>query len=86
MMSEEVKYLIENRETLEKDHSGKYIAVHNGKIVTAGRTIHEVYDTLEELNISNPLVTYVPKEGEEALLIWNSPTCTGEDLKGIINH
>lgn len=69
MMSEEVKYLIENRETLENEHSGRYIAVHNGKIVATGRTIHEVYDILEELSISNPLVTYVPKEGEEALLI-----------------
>lgn len=69
MISEEVKYLIENRETLEKEHSGKYIALHQGRIVATGKTIHEVYDSVEELNIKNPLVTYVPKKGEEALLI-----------------
>lgn len=69
MISEEVKYLIENRETLEKEHSGKYIALHHGKIVATGKTIHEVYDIVEELNIKTPLVTYVPKEGEKALLI-----------------
>ena len=69
MISEEVKYLIENREILEKDHSGKYIALHHGEVIATGRTIHEVYDALEDLNISNPLITYVPKEGEEAFLI-----------------
>jgi hypothetical protein len=69
MISEELKCLIENRETLEKEHSGKYIALYQGKIVATGKTIHEVYASVEKLTIKNPLVTYVPKEGEEALLI-----------------
>ena len=68
MISEELKYLIENTEILEKEHSGKYIALYQGKIVATGKTIHEVYAIVERLTIKTPLVTYVPKEGEETLL------------------
>ena len=46
------------------------IAICKKKIVATGRTISDVYKTVKELKIKNPLVTYIPKEGEEALLIW----------------
>jgi len=69
MVSEEMRYIIENRKALEKKHSGKYIAIHQREVVAIGKTIHEAYDTLENLRIENPLVTYIPREDEEALLI-----------------
>ena len=68
MVSEEMKYIIENRKILEEQYSGKYIAVHQEKVIAAERTIHEVYTIVEELNISNPLVTYVPRENEAFLI------------------
>ena len=60
---------MENKETLEKEYSGKYVAVHEEKAVATGKTIHEVYAVVEELKIENPLVTYMPRENEEAFLI-----------------
>ena len=69
MVSKEMKYIMENKEALEDEHSGKYIAVHEEKVVATGKTIHEVYAIVEELKIENPLVTYMPRENEEALLI-----------------
>ena len=69
MVSKEMAYVIENKENLEKEHGGEYIAIHKRKIVAIARTIHEVYKSLRELNIKNPLIVYIPKEGEEALLI-----------------
>ena len=69
MVSKEMSYVMENKENLEKEHGGEYIAVHQKKIVAIARTIHEIYKSLKELNIKNPLIVYIPKEGEEALLI-----------------
>lgn len=68
MTSREMKYIVENREMLERDYSGRYIAVHGERVVAAGRTIHEVYAQLETSTISNPLVTYVPRENEVLLV------------------
>ena len=64
-----MKYIMGNKETLEKEHSGKYVAVHEEKVVATGNTIHEVYAAVEELKIENPLITYMPRENEEAFLI-----------------
>ena len=69
MVSEEMLYLIANKEKLEKEYGGRYVAVYKNKIVAIGRTIHEVYDSIKSTNIRNPLVSYIPREGEEALLI-----------------
>ncbi|MBU7048265.1 MAG: hypothetical protein HXS54_17670 [Theionarchaea archaeon] len=60
---------MENKEALEEEHSGKYIAVHEERIVATGKTVHEVYVVVKELKIENPLVTYMPRENEEAFLI-----------------
>ena len=68
MVSKEMEYILKNREALEKEYSGKYIAVHQEEIVASGKTIHEVYSAVKELNISNTLVIYVPREGEEHFL------------------
>ncbi|MBU7027940.1 MAG: hypothetical protein HXS48_13475 [Theionarchaea archaeon] len=47
MVSKEMEYILKNKEALEKDYSGKYIAVHQEEIVASGRTIHEVYSAVE---------------------------------------
>jgi hypothetical protein len=69
MVSREMKYIMENKKALEKNYSGKYVAVHKKKVVAAEKTIHEVYAVVEQLKIRNPLVTYMPRENERALLI-----------------
>lgn len=69
MVSDDVMYLMENKGNLEKEYGGKYVAIYQKKIVAISKTIHEVYEELKKINVKNPLITYVPKEGEEALLI-----------------
>ena len=69
MVSDEMMFIMDNKDDLEKQYGGKYVAIYQRNIVAIGKTIHEVYDTLKKINVKNPLVTYIPKEGEEALLI-----------------
>ncbi|MCK4614482.1 MAG: hypothetical protein KAU14_06740 [Thermoplasmata archaeon] len=69
MPSENMIYVLENKAKLEDEYGGKYVAICRKKVVAVGRTVSEVYRTVKEMNIKNPLVTYMPKEGEEALLI-----------------
>lgn len=69
MPSEDMVYVLENEARLEEEYSGKYVAIWKNKVVAMGRTISEVYKAINEMKIKNPLVTYIPKEGEEALLI-----------------
>ena len=69
MVSEELLYLIKNRKRLEAEQEGKYVAIHKDRIVAIGKTVHEVYEKLRDSNVKNPLVTYIPRKGEEALLI-----------------
>lgn len=69
MPSEEMLFLLENKAKLEEEYSGRYIAIWRKKVVAVGRTVSEVYKLAKELKIANPLVTYMPKPGEEALLI-----------------
>lgn len=69
MVSVEFNYLQENKEMLEKAHAGKYVAIYENKVVAVGKTIHEVYERVKSLKIVDPLIAYVPKKGEEALLI-----------------
>jgi hypothetical protein len=69
MPSEDMMYLLENKEKLEDEYSGKYVAIFNKRVVIVGRTVSEVYKMVKDMEIKNPLVTYIPKEGEEALLI-----------------
>ena len=69
MVSEEMLYLMRNREKLEEEQEGRYVAIYKNKVVATGRSIHEVYMEVKRKRIKNPLVTYIPRRGEEALLI-----------------
>ncbi len=69
MPSEEMLFLLENKTKLEEEYSGKYVAIWKKKVIAVGRTVSEVYRLVKDMKISNPLVTYLPKPGEEALLI-----------------
>ena len=62
-------YLMANREKLEEEQGGKYIALYKNKIIAAGKTIHEVYEKTRKIEVKNPLIVYIPRKGEEALLI-----------------
>lgn len=69
MPSEDMLFVLANEEKLEQEYSGKFIAISKNSVIAVGRSVGEVYKSVKKMNISNPLVTYVPKEGEEALLI-----------------
>lgn len=69
MPSEDMMYVLENKEKLEDEYSGKYVAICKKRVVAVGRSVSEVYKVVKDMKIKNPLVTYIPKEGEEALLI-----------------
>jgi len=69
MPSEDLLFVLANEEKLEQEYSGKYIAISKNTVIAVGRSVAEVYKSVKGMNIANPLVTYVPKEGEEALLI-----------------
>ena len=69
MVSKDMLFLMDNKEMIDKEYEGRHIAVSNGKIVAVGGSVHEVYQALKEMDIDDPLVLYVPMEGEEALLI-----------------
>ena len=72
MASEETLFVAQNSALLEKEHSGEYIAVVGSKVVASGKSIQEVYEAVDKKRIKEPLVTYVPKEGEEILLVCMS--------------
>ena len=69
MVSDDVMYIMAHKDDIVQQYSGQFVAISHGKVVASGKTIHEVYDILNGINEENPLVTYVPREGEEALLI-----------------
>ena len=62
MTTTETMYLIEHSSVIEDEYAGKYIAVHNDKIIADGRTIHEVYEATDKLGIKDPLITYVQNQ------------------------
>ncbi|NOZ82835.1 MAG: hypothetical protein GXN98_03325 [Euryarchaeota archaeon] len=68
-MSDEMLYLMVNREKLEKEQGGKYVALYKDRVIAAGKTVHEVYEKVKKINVKNPLIVYIPRKGEEALLI-----------------
>jgi len=69
MVSDEMLYLMMNKKRLEAEQGGKYIAIYKNKVIAAGKTIHEVYERTRKIEVNNPLVVYIPRKGEEALLI-----------------
>jgi len=69
MPSDDMIYVMENKSRLEDKYSGKYIAIFEKKVVAVGRTLSEVYKVVRNMKIKSSLVMYIPKEGEEALLI-----------------
>ena len=68
MVNEDSIYIMEHTNEIERDYAGKYIAVHKNEVVATGRTIHEVYEITDKIGITDPLITYVPRAGEEMLL------------------
>ena len=69
MTNAETMYIMQHASEIEEDYAGKYIAVHKDKVVAMGLAIHEVYEVTDRMGIKDPLITYVPKAGEEILLI-----------------
>lgn len=70
MVSKDTLFLIEKHKELEQKYEGKYIAIINQNVIADGLTIREVYKKTKKLKIKNPLIAYIPKEEEEALLYF----------------
>lgn len=76
MMASEVESLVaahewcvDHHEELEK-YPGKWVAVLEGKIIAVGSTYGETYKKARQKSPDKaPLVTYVPPEGEELLIL-----------------
>jgi hypothetical protein len=69
MTSAETMYLIQHSGEIENEFAGKYIAIFQDKVIACGKTIHEVYETTDRMGVKDPLITYVPRAGEELLLV-----------------
>ena len=69
MTSAETLYLIQHSGEIENEFPGKYIAIFEDKVIACGTTIHEVYETVDRMGIKDTLITYVPRVGEELLLV-----------------
>jgi len=69
MRDKDHEWIIEHEQELERKYSGKYVAVVDGTIVAVERTSLEADKKGREKTKKLPLVTYVPKSGEELLLI-----------------
>jgi hypothetical protein len=69
MTSEETLYLIQHSHEIENEFAGLYIAVSGDKVIASGKTIHEVYEATDKMGVKDPLITYVPRAGEEMLLV-----------------
>ncbi|KAF5414941.1 MAG: DUF5678 domain-containing protein [Euryarchaeota archaeon] len=69
MRDKDHEWIIEHEQELETKYSGKYVAVVDGTIVAVERTSLEADKKGREKTKKLPLVTYVPKSGEELVLI-----------------
>ncbi len=69
MQDKDHEWIIEHEQELETKYSGKYIAVVDGTIVAVERTSLEADKKGRKKTKKPPLVTYVPKSGEELVLI-----------------
>lgn len=69
MRDKDHEWIIEHEQELEMKYSGKYVAVVDGTIVAVERTSLEADKKGREKTKKLPLVTYVPKSGEELVLI-----------------
>ncbi len=61
--------IIEHEKELEDKYSGKYLAIIDEKIVSIERTSLEADRKGRKKSKKIPLVTYIPKKGEELVLI-----------------
>jgi hypothetical protein len=69
MTSAETLYLLQHSGEIELEFAGKYIAISENGVIASGQTIHEVYEVTDKMGIKDPLITYVPRVGEELLLV-----------------
>ena len=69
MPDAETMYLLRHTSEMERLYPGKYVAILGERLVATGDTIAEVYEKTDDLGITDPLVTYIPRADEEFLLI-----------------
>jgi len=69
MRDKDHEWIIEHEQELETKYSGKYVAVVDETIVAVERTSLEADKKGRAKTKKLPLVTYVPKSGEELVLI-----------------
>ncbi len=67
---QEHRWCIKHHKELEEKFSGKFIAVLNKNVVSVGRNYRDANrKARDKFPKSIALITYVPKKGEETLLV-----------------
>ena len=62
-------WLVEHHMEAER-HTGRFIAILDQSIVVVGKTYYEVYQIAMKQHPGKiPLIIYVPKKGEELLIV-----------------
>ena len=57
-------------EELAKKHAGEHVAIIDQKVVAFGKDFGEAHDSAKETFPDKvPLVAYIPKKGDEMLLV-----------------
>jgi hypothetical protein len=65
----EHEWLVDHHEEAEK-HSGRWIAILDGKIIADGKGFEQAYKKAEAKHPdTTPLVVYIPKRSEELLIL-----------------
>jgi hypothetical protein len=68
-LQQEQAWLADHHSEAEK-HSGRWIAILDGKIIAHGRTFNEAHRRADALQPGKvPLITYIPKKNERLLMI-----------------
>ncbi len=52
------------------EYQGNYVALKDGELVAYGKTIKEADTKAKEKGVKNPLLHYIPAEGEELWAGW----------------
>ena len=71
--AKEMEWLSENRERLEREHPGKWIAVQDDRLVGIGDDLASVLEQARSQGIEHPLVTAVRAQEYQGVLLVRTP-------------
>jgi hypothetical protein len=69
----EMRYLHENREFLEANHAGEWVALEGDRLLAVGKDLAAVRKEAAAKGVMNPLVTAVKRKDYQNVYIVRSP-------------